>query len=464
MIETSYTPPVGDGIKIVNTNDIGKLVDLNNPQVITKPNLASLYTSIATPSVINTVSVGMTYIQDWFYSKIKKDFFRTTFVDGEDAITAFKKFNINKDFKKVKPILSIKSQYNLGFNRDMVDTYLYGIEHYIHCMWNRTFLNDVVNNMFLSFTAELFEITYNFSIIVGTRAMQIDLYKYMQMAYRQNSTQGEFVDMDMICPYDLMTKMATDLGFKITNGVVEDIISFLGYLNKHSMLTFTYKYRGLTGRPEFYIRVPDVYMHISNLEEISIDDGESVGQTKDNFGIDMTVTLRMPSPKFFVYFCKHKTETVYPTSNPDGDAYITGIYTIQKPNLNKVNDKGWILTLSTEWVYERKDVKKDGTIDIDFAPLLTNTYIWDVIKYNNKVYISSGVFLDFQLLCNGEKLEWDMDWYTLVMKVKFPENKIMDNNIFIAIYVNNTYVNETKILIKNINGNRIEASPERFQG
>ena len=62
---------------------------------------------------------------------------------------------------------------------------------------------------------------------------------------------------------------------EIKNGEIVDIIEFLNYVNSHSDLPFLFKIRAINQKAEFFIRMKDLYTHIS-----CIDKPQFTNQTK----------------------------------------------------------------------------------------------------------------------------------------------------------------------------------------
>lgn len=405
-----------------------------------------LYCSMSIPSAINVDSIGMEYIQKWFFSKIQRDFFKNIYINNKHVLDDFRNqgqsFKIDKSIKPQKPMLSIKNDLHLDYNRDNLDLYLYGINNFTRKgMFNKKFFNDIPNNNYISLCLEGFEIAYTFTLKLATRAQQIDLYKYMQMAYRVGATQGDYIDMDVHVPYTLMLNVAKNAGFEIKDDKIVRVLDFLNYLNKHSLYTFLYKYRALNGKDEFYIRIPDQYMHISNLDAISIDDGEKEGMLYTNYGIEMTVTLQMPSVKMYLLYSKRMVKPEYPADTTSD--YIAGLYSITIPTIPELNSKGWGTYLTTD--YEEQDTSKP--LEIDFKELFTGSPVEKILEYNNKMLISSSTFIEFKIYNDGKELEFDIDWNNYIIKCK---NKINNIRSTIVVYIDLEYVNNVLQIITNV--------------
>ena len=228
-----------------------------------------LYGSLMTPSVTNTYSIGLEYIKKWFFSKFRDGYFKTIYVNQKHPLDEFRNFKITKGLKKMKPSVAISPQLAFDYDRDYVDLYQNDITDYVRRAKTRnTFFSDNEKNLHLSTLFELLEINFNFTIRVSTRAQQIDLYKYMMLALRFGSTQGEDLTMDCHIPYAMMAQLAQDAGFELKDNKIVDVIGFVRYLNQHSDLPILYKYRTINAKDEFFLRVADLYTHINVLLHI----------------------------------------------------------------------------------------------------------------------------------------------------------------------------------------------------
>lgn len=393
----------------------------------------TLYRSLATPSVVSSYSIAMQYIKEWFFSKFSDNYFKTVYVDQKHPLDEFRQFSINKGLKKLKPSVAISPQLIFDFDRDTLDLYQADINDYLRrSKTNNAFFIDNDRNLNLSVVFEVLEITFTFRIRVGTRAQQIDLYKYLILAFRFGATQGEDLTMDCHVPYPVMIQIANDAGFEIKDNKVVDIIGFVRYLNKHSVVPILYKYRTINGNDEFFIRVGNLYTHISCLEKPSADDGERNGQLSTNYMIEFPVTLKIPAPQFYAYHsnCTHNKITDI-LSNPDNDT--VGLYNIGIPDIPESDEHGWNQYLFTE--YYSDEIKKP--IDIEIKELFENSDLYTVIKYTKNILISPSVFMNIKLYNNGKELKYNINWSTFTIHIL---DSIEFNTIHISVYTDVEYI------------------------
>lgn len=392
-----------------------------------------LYGSLVTPSVVNSYSIAMQYIKEWFFSKFNDGYFKSIYIDQKHPLDEFRKFSITKGLKKLKPSVSISPHLTFDYDRDTLDLYQEDIHDYMRrSKSNNAFFIDGERNLNLGVVFEVLEITFDFRIRVGTRAQQIDLYKYLFLAFRFGSTQGEDLIMDCHIPYAIMMQIASDAGFEILDNKVVDIIGFVRYLNKHSVFPILYKYRTINGKDEFFIRVGGLYTHISCLDKPTADDGERDKQLMTNFLIEFPVVLKIPAPKFYAYHssCEH-TQLKVQTEKATLDTI--GLYNIGLPTIPDCDEHGWNQYITTE--YYSDEINK--TIDIEMKELFDNSDLYNIIKSTREMLISPSIFMNIKLYNNGKEIKYDIDWNTFTIKLL---EKITVHVVQISVYTDLEYV------------------------
>lgn len=402
--------------------------------------IKTLHSSICVPSTIHAYSLGMQYIQDWFFSKFSKNYFKTIHIDQKHVLDDFRKSSdMYKNLKKLKPSVSITPQLSFEFDRDNIDLYNAGLDTYVkrHRLDN-AFLKDRKNNVYLGIELEQLEINFNFRIRVSTRAQQIDLYKYLNLALRIGSTQGKDVDMDFHIPYSLMIQLAQDVGFSVTDNKIDEPLKFLSYLNNNSAFPILYKLRTINGKNEFFIRLNDVYVHLSCLDMINADDGERENMLYTNYIMEFTVVLKIPAPKMYIYYSMEEHDKISSIENENENRI--GLYNIKIPDIPEMNDKGWGQYIITSYYADERGV----VTEIDFKELIQGSELEKIIEYTKSIYISPNIFIDFKLFNNGIKIDYDIDWDNMKIKTKLP---IVDNLIDISLYVDLNYMKEQMITI-----------------
>jgi len=402
-----------------------------------------LFTNLCIPSTIHSYSLCIEYIKKWFLEKFDSTYFKSIHVDGKHIFDDYRRFNKTEMLKRQKPALAIVPTIDNDFDREKVDLSVFGLDMFIQRSgYDNAFFKDKSKKVYLGIIMEAISMNYTFRVKVSTRSQAIDLLKFMRMAFRIGVTQGKDIDMDFHIPYDLMIRLAGDSGFIVDkDNTIVDIVGFLCYLNKNSQIPFLYKMRNINGNNEFFIRIKDLYVHIST-PDINSDDGEREGVLMTNFIIEMQSTVRFPCPKFYTYF-SHKEHEELKYKNDDGSI---NSYLINLANIPDVNSKGWNQFMSTEC--EENDLST--ILEIHFEDLIGD--LRDIIEYTKSLYLSPSLFMDIKLFNDNIEKDISIDWENMLLKTK----KLMTNTIsHISIYVDTEYMNDQLINMKKYNESRL---------
>ena len=234
---------------------------------------------ISLPSAIHGYSLAIEYMRDWILKSFPKDYFKTVHINGKHVLADYKKFNDQIRKEIIKPAIAIMPTVNADYDNERVDQIQGGLNIFTRRsnLADNRFFKDNDNNLFIAIQFKQLEMPFTFKMRVRSRAQQMDLFAYIKLNCRIGSTQTHFIDMDCHVPNDIMMSLAIDAGFPVVeeNGQfrVKNVVAFLHYLNSHSAIPFLYKLRAINGKCEYFIRISNVYTHISCLDGISVDDG-----------------------------------------------------------------------------------------------------------------------------------------------------------------------------------------------
>lgn len=433
--------------------------DINKFNEEKRRSAKTLYRSISIPSVSNAYAQCIQFAKEWFLSKFNKDTFKSIYVEGKYAMNEQMFVDPNAIIVRDKPALAVVPNITMDFNNDNVDMYQYGTDLYQPLGPSKdSFFKDPTRNVYLGIAMETLLVGFTYRIKVETRAQQMDMYKYIQLACRVGNTTGEEVDLDFHIPYELMIQIAMDLEYDVDFSdndeypKIRELSNFLSYLNTHSTLPFVYKYRGVNGKNEFFIRMQRMYVHIRS-NDLSNDDGERQGHLNNNFGIELGIEIRFPAPKFYAYYSnnEHKINTIFSAfRQPQGVA--TMFYTFKGVPIPDVNARGWYKYLETTYEEDSIDYQEKPLV-IDFSGLLHEDELGEAISCCIKQGISPTIFLDFILVNGGEVILGSMDWDTMVFTSKLPPRS---QGTYIGIYVDMEYVNQYIMLTSHGSKNRIQ--------
>lgn len=406
-------------------------------------NVKQLYSSISIPSTVHSYSIAVEYMKEWFISKFNKDYFKTVHIEGKHVFDDFRANpDITSNLKKLKPSVAIIPQLEFEFNRDGLDLYQFGLKTYSRrSKLESSFFKDKDRNMYLGVSLEQLQMNFNYRMRLSSRAQQVDLYKYIQMAFRIGSTQGEYIDIDFHVPYNLMVQVAKDAGFEIKDDRIVNTIDFVSYLNAHSLIPILFKYRTINGKSEFFLRFREVYMHIDCTPSLSADDGEREGMLHTNFIIDMNVTLKMPTTKMFTYYSLEKHEQIENVETVDNNGI--GLFSIKIPSIPEKNEKGWGEYLYTEYFCE----DKKEPLTIQFGELFEGSDIEKFINYTKSIHISPLIFIDFKLFNNGEEIKYNIDWDNLVLTT---DKLMVSDTTNIVVYADLDYMNKQLVNMEEL--------------
>ncbi len=420
--------------------DINKTIPITIDE-IQKKHSKELYRSICVPSMVQSYSLCIEFMRDWFLSKFPPDLFKNVFIDEKNIYDDFRKFGKAELLKKQKPMLKITPKLSWDFNNENIDSYPYGLDLYTRTgRFKNSFFSDVKSESYMGIGMETMFATFEFRVRVETRAQQMDLYKYIQLACRVGFTCGQDVDLDFHIPYNLIIQLAKDNGFDTymdkTQEKVKDVSKFLSWLNLHSTLPFLYKFRALNGNNEFFLRMRNMYIHIRPTD-LSADDGEREGQLTNNFNIELQTEVRFPAPKMYAYYSttKHDLKAVYGAwYQPHGP--ISTCYTFKGGIIPEENRYGWSLFMST--TYEDEDlVLNESNLNIDMSDLIKGGDIGECIKDCLSKSLSPSIFCDILCINGGDYIPGKMNWETLTFEGETP---VRSAGTYIGIYIDKNYL------------------------
>jgi hypothetical protein len=290
---------------------------------------------------------------------------------------------------------------------------------------------------------------FTFKIRMPSRATQLDLYKYMKLAFRIGLSETKDVDTDYLIPYPLMLSIAADCGFKIENDRIKEPIKFLTYLNSKSYVPIIYKRSNVNDKEEYFLRMDQLPVRIG-LESITKDDGTRNGHINTDFNIEMNINVRFPSMQLFVYFTKSQhrfipqDKEVYNIDN----TLMMALHQMKDPA--PINEKGWNLYIKTD--YQADDYRH---LDINMDELFEGELRYMIEKHKQR-FVSPDVFMQIKLFNDGSEQPVFMDWSNMILHCD--NNKLTKLISTIAIYVDLNYLNTQRIEKYDHNNARVHYS------
>jgi hypothetical protein len=418
---------------------------------ITTERIEIPYHSLIVPSFVHSYSVCVEVIKKWFLSKFKEDFFTSVQMEGANIMDQLRRYDKTTILQRKSPALYITPSIDMSYNRDNLYLYQYGSNLSVYNgLLDRAFFKDNKHNTFISVSCEEMSVSVNFKIKVSTKAKQLDLYRYLQLACRAGATETLGFDMDMHIPYNLIMQLASDVGFTIDPETekIDSIIPFINYLNQNSLLPFLYKYRCINGKNEFFVRLPDSNMHLNIAGDINIDDGTRVDQMTKDFGLELSVNANMMAPKFYVYHSRNEHLIIERGGYIEGNDTAYVFNSIKLPDIDTVDEHGWNQYLQTE--FEEDEIT--NPLVIDLKDLFRGSDLEEIIRYTIDIGVSPAVFLNFRIYNDGIRKKIDVDYRNLILYVQEPVTSYITN---IFIYANLQYINDQLITAKEMYKGRV---------
>lgn len=414
----------------------------------------TLHDYISIPSETHVYSLGVEYMRNWFLSQFDTDYFKTVYINGKHIFDDYRRFNRERLSKQVLlPAVSITPNVDVSYNRDTVDLKQWGRQTLIRRSryFNNGLIQDYDKNIFLYLFTKTVKMQFTFRVRVSSRAQQIDLMNFMKYAFRVGATQGKNIDYDFHIPKEIMLNIAQSAGFELYEDdiskeiKVKDNVKFLRYLNTKSVYPILYKMRTINGNSEFFFRMPGMYTHISNLDDLSIDDGERIDQIDSRFHIEMNCELTIPAPQYYYYASMDEIDQKFKQQK-----LIAGLYEFRNMNSPEKDEHGWRQYLSTEYNDEDRSIKV-----INIKELLEDKGLMWVIKRTLDTFISPKIFVNIKVYNNQCEIPIDMDWETFDLHL-LNEDDLEVEYTDITIYVDLEYVNEQLQVIQNLDNNRMK--------
>lgn len=380
------------------------------------------------------------YMKHWFLQKFNPDFFSWIHIDGSHVFGEM----INHTRQEImshasddKATLTIIPTIDDDYNRDKLDQNLFGLDQFINTTKiDKSFFQDPINHRYIMMKMDMMLLNFTYRVKVPSRPMQLDIQKYMKLAFRTNLSESKDVDLDYVMPYPMMLFIAKDLGFEIKDDRICEPIRFLTYLNSRSYIPITYRRSNVNAREEYFVRVDHLPVRLL-IRDVTKDDGNRYGHIADDFIIEMQVEVRFPSMQLYVYFTKEEFTGISfgkEAYNIDNTLMMSLHYYDDPP---AINDKGWKLTINAQWEEDQR-----GKINIDLNDLFDGE-LSQISNYLVSKFISPNIFIDIQIYSGGIKLEdIDIDWGEMKLTANNPTDKLIST---LAIYIDLNYLNSIRV-------------------
>lgn len=414
--------------------------------------IKNLHANLALPSYVHGYSLAIEYMYNWFRSKFPNDFFRGgIYIDGKNVLDDYKRLNdyaMKNIVKGQNPRARIAPVVDYDYDRDGIDVYYGSPTTYLRrSKFNDSFFKDQERDLFLGFVPRGLRMNFGFKVRLNSRSEQLDTYNMMELYFRNGSTQSEYISVDFHVPKHIILHIAEKAGFEIVNNEVVDVLDFIKYLNKHSSLPFLFKLRSINQQPEYFIRVNNIYAHISVMDKLQLDDGERDGKLDFNFHIEMNAVLDIPIPHYYAFYSAEEFtgDLVVKESND-----CVAVYSINIFEIPEEDEHGWKNISETSYQTDKDEEFIDmSTIFAGDNPLSR------AINHELTAGISPFKFLNIKIFKQNDlarEVDFEFDWKTKIATFKSPAEMDM---LDIVIYCDMEYMNNINIELGKYNQSRL---------
>ena len=423
----------------------------------------SLKCDLFIPSYIHSLSIATEFIYGYVLSRFPQNFFKTIRIADKHPFEDLRKIKKEDLVKLENPAVLLSYSMQYDYNDNLNDFNLLSINKYLkYSQLQRSFFKYPSKSLYIGMDLEAMMIDYTFKFMVNTRAQQIDLFNRMRKVFRVGCTETVDIDCDFQMDKLLMACVAKESGYSVdtsTNNVI-DSWNFTRFLNEHSQMPILYKLRFINQQYEYFLRMRNLPVHLDFQNSLSVDDGNQVGMTSNNYTIEFQIGVRFPAPRTFALYNEghwvHKIET---EKNP-------GIYlfTLNIHDIPEENYKGWPMYGRSNYVPE-EDEKVVESIDIRQlfrAPVdvKVGTDLDAIIQNAIDQYIDPSVFIEIAVYkestyINNGRIPITIDWpkRTIIL----PKDT-WSRYFYLIIYIDREYVNSKVIEMTKADTNRVAIS------
>ena len=443
--------------RTVSPKDVARYIQVRE-NIYDFEQVRNLRSTLAMPSYVNSYSLAIEYMYNWFKAGFDKDFFRGgIYIDGKNVLDDYKRLNeyaMRNIVKGENPRARIEPSVQYDYDRDGVDLYQAPPEIYLkRSNFQQAFFKDFDRNLFFGFALREMRMDFNFKVRVNTKSQQLDTYNRMELYFRNGATQKEFISVDIHVPKDIVLDIARKAGFEVRDGEVVAVIEFINYMNLHSTVPFLFKIRAINQKMEYFIRISDLYTHIAVKDKLQVDSGETDGKLSFNYAVEMAAVLSMPVPHYFTYYSADDNQMGIKVERESDKDVTVGMYSISIYDIPKTNELGWNRLANTDYQLDK------GDTEIDLSPLFDpTTPIGKIVNHQLTKGLSPSKFLDIRLIRDDDiakYLDFEPDWEHKVLKLMRPA---VEEVIHIIIYSDNVYINEITAELEKYNENRISST------
>lgn len=424
-----------------------------------KSQSAHLKTNLITPHRYQAYSLAMEYMQNWFFKRFNKDFFKHKYLDGSHVMDQMNHYPIREIIKNSKPSSQIVVEDDTDYDRNGVDLHNLGLTLYNNrARYKDAFFIDRTNSTYISMCMMDMKMRFTFTIRLATKAVQEDVYSLCDMAFRAGGSEKHYLDFDYPIPPELIGQVACDTHMCNGNNKY-DVREMLHYFNRHSKLALLYKFNQATGKMDFYLRIPRCRIHMRT-SKIQKQQGQLKGMVYTDFAVSFTTEVYFPSIKFFAYYSLTQREHIKSITALDTKSFLFGLTNLC--NIPPTEEHGWPWEFRSTYQLASKDeierFNKKQLISIDLDPIFIGE-LRDAIELTKAIAISPSAFVNikaFNYLCYiPTRINW------ACMKIDFLE-PLDSQEIHFVVYIDKDYMHSTLKGLKHYEDVRLRPSDTRI--
>lgn len=419
----------------------------------------SLKTNLIVPHRYQACSLAIEYMQNWFYKRFNKDFFKHKYLDGSHAMDQMNRYTIREVIKSSKPSVHIVVEDDTDYDRNGVDLHNLGLTLYNNrARYKDAFFIDRNKDTYISMCMMEMHFQFSFTMHFATKSVQDDVYALCEMAFRAGGSEKHYIDIDYPIPHELIGQVACDAHMCNENNQY-DVREMLHYFNKHSKLALLYKFNQATGNMEFFLRIPRCRIHLRT-SKIQKGQGQLKGMVYTDFSVSFTTEVYIPSIKFFAYYSLTQREHIKSITALDTKSFLFGLTNLC--NIPPTDEHGWpwefrsTYNLATKWELEK--FKKKELISIDLNELFIGE-LRDAMELTKSIAISPSAFVNVMAFNYLRYIPTQINW--ACMKLTFLE-PLESQEIHFVVYIDKDYMHSTLGVIKHYEQVRLRPSDTRI--
>lgn len=447
-------------VKVLSKRDIDALLGRHEdktPIAFVKSYSKDLKTNLLTPSRNQSYSCCIEYISRWFYSKFADDFFKQKHLDIEHILNQRLHYRTRELLTTNKPAVSISVNIDTNYNRELLDQYNWGADLYNNrARYKDVFFRDKDRSLGIALTMEMLLLTFSFKMLFAEQGIQMDVANRINLLFRSGSTQKSYADIDFHIPDELLIQLAEDTNNFVCpcTGKILDAEAFVRYFNQHSQLILYYKFDASKHKMQYFLRIPRCVIHIK-VNEVQVNEGDRVGNIRNNFEVSFDCQVRFPSPKFYAYLSLKERADTLCMSQLDERSF--GVLVSSLAQIPYKNEKGWARKVETMYLFDEpqeiSDVKNGKLMHIDFGEMIGD--LRNAIELTKSMAISPDAFLDLRVYNYFKRVPTSIDWNAY--RINFLD-KISSCECCIVLYIDGAYYANIITALKEYDKNRITST------